>query len=213
MQKKSGKFISIEGGEGVGKSLFIQNLSNYLESQSIESISTYEPGGTPIADRVRQLFKNPPEGDKISPIAELFLVSAARAHHVLRRIKPALAENIWVLSDRFHDSTRVYQGYIGGMDDAKVELLIKESVEGCEPDITFLLNCDVDLALSRINKRGAEADRFDDQDKSFHLKLQEGYLQLAQRFPERFVVLDAAQSPDNVLKEAIQHIQNRGMLT
>lgn len=203
----SALFISIEGGEGVGKSLFSASLQKYLESKNIPVLKTYEPGGTPAADFLRHTFLNPPPEESFLPETELFLVSAARAQHVGKRLRPTLAQGVWILCDRYADSARVYQGVMNGLSEDLVEGVIRLSTNNLEPDITFLLDCDVGIALERMTQRGGEKSRFDAKKKEYHEELRRAFLQIAKRFPHRVHILDASQSPEKVLQDAIKIIE------
>jgi dTMP kinase len=213
MTSSKGRFITIEGGEGVGKSLFQEMLAKDLTAVlgPLGLITTREPGGTPAADQIRSLFGNPPAQDAYLMETEAFLVSAARAQHVGRLIRPALQRGTWVLCDRFADSTRVYQGKLGNLDEAMIESLISLSTQRLEPDLTFLLDCDVQLSQSRLTARSVQAVsgeksdpiiRYDEAKKSFHERLRQGYLALLPRFPQRIVRLDAALPVARVVKDA-----------
>ena len=207
-------FITVEGGEGVGKSVFIRGLSQALLAQGISLMLTREPGGTPLADEIRQLFLHPPNDDKPSPIAELFLVSAARAQHVAMRIQPWLASGQWVLCDRFYDSTRVYQGSLGGVAANILESVLSYSVAGCHPHLSFLLDCSTEIAMQRIEMRElaqghalAARNRYDAGSREMHQCLRVAYQDLAKRFAERMVVIDAEASPEAMVSVALQQIE------
>ncbi len=178
-----------------------------MTGRGIPFIKTREPGGTPSADLIRGLFGAPPADDPFCMMTEAFLISAARAQHVEKVIRPALKSGTWVICDRYTDSTRVYQGIIGGVPTAEIESIIAISTGSLTPDITFLLDCDVTLAASRRTERGGQDDaikRYDDKKLEFHERLRQGYLALAKQFPERFQVLDATQKPLAVAAEAIK---------
>ncbi|MGE0173042.1 MAG: dTMP kinase [Oligoflexales bacterium] len=206
-------FVTVEGGEGVGKSTFVEGLCRSLKSKGIELIRTFEPGGCDSANSIRNLFLNPPQSDPLFKETELFLVSAARAQHMKRVILPALAAKHWVICDRFHDSTRVYQGKLGGLPDRFVDEVIGLSVNGRDPDITLLLDCDLDVMTQRLKNRAAssasEPSRFDNESLAFHAKLKNAYLELAARFPARIHIINANGSPEQVLRSAIQKIEER----
>ena len=214
-----GKFISIEGGEGVGKSSFLLNLESSLKQAGHKTMTTREPGGTKIAQKIRTLFMSPPEDEVLEVVSELFLVSAARCQHVSSRILPGLKSDNWVLCDRFHDSTRVYQGIGGSLPEGQIESIIALSTGGLDPDLTFILDCDVKTALSRIDKRNANnetqesGNRYDEASYQFHQTLRSGFLRLKKTFPDRIVVLDASQAPEAVLDDAVRHINNRFGMT
>lgn len=200
-----GKFITLEGGEGVGKSTLIRELTMWLKQKNINVVVSREPGGTPIADQVRSIFKSPPQGEEITAETEALLVSAARAQHVAKVIQPALARGDWVLCDRFADSTRVYQGLLGGIAMNELEWLIRFSTHGLQPDLTFLLDCDVDITAARIGSASSERDdasRYDQAGRVVHERLRQGFRRVAGFFPSRFYLLNAALAPEQVLGEA-----------
>ncbi len=199
------RFISIEGGEGAGKSYLALGLQSRLQQLQYQVLLTREPGGTPLADSIRQLFLNPPE--KPTALAELFLVSAARNQHVQSLIKPALAADAWVICDRFYDSSRVYQGDLAGVPPAVLESVIEHSVEGCHPAQTFLLDCPVDIAMSRVQKRSRDhgagpGNRYDEGSQEMYHTLRSAYLRRAGDFLDRIIVVDASQTPEQVLENA-----------
>jgi dTMP kinase len=203
---RRGRFITIEGGEGVGKSSLLKGLAEILRAAGHEVVVTREPGGTPSADRIRSLFALHDPSDPWLPESEALLISAARAQHVGRVIAPALTRGAWVLCDRFADSTRVYQGVLGGLDAAKLETMIALSTGGVTPDLTLVLDCDVDVALSRIAKsssdRRDEVARFDQEDKARHEKRRAAYKHLVAAYGERCHLVDGGQSPEAVLNTA-----------
>lgn len=207
------KFITVEGGEGVGKSLFTQNLALGLRGLGLNLVVTREPGGTPTADLIRGLFGKPADGDPLLMNAESLLVSAARAQHVGRLIRPALEHGQWVLSDRFADSTRVYQGTLGGLARSDLEALIMFSTGGLEPDLTFLLDCDVAVAQARLGKRAKPRpdaiERYDHEETAFHARLREAYLSLAKEHSSRVVVIDAAEPPEQMARQALAAVRSR----
>ncbi len=214
---KLGKFIALEGGEGVGKSTLMQGLSDWFKLKQIDVIRTREPGGTPIADQIRKLFKSPPDGEELTPQAEALLVSASRAQHVATVIQPALAAGQWVLCDRFADSTRVYQGIFGGVPLNDLEWLIRFSTGGLEPDITFLLDCDVAITSARIGNRqdvngDDESLRYDHAGRQVLDRLRQAYRRVAGFYPSRFFLLDATRSPEDVLRDACAELERRWKL-
>lgn len=199
MSKKAtrkGLFITIEGGEGVGKSSFLRAFCEQLAAVAPNVIQTREPGGTPSADRIRALFAAPPVSDPLLMETEFLLVSAARAQHVGKLVKPALARGDWVVSDRFADSSRVYQGIIGGVNKTFIEQTTKWAAMGVRPDATIVLDCPVDTALARLGARKTAADgtaRYDQAAKAWHERVRKGFLTLAKKEPRRFIVVDAQQ--------------------
>jgi len=202
------KFITFEGGEGTGKSSLIRRLSEELSKMEIPHIKTFEPGGTPLANVIREVFKHPKvdlKKEPIEPLTELFLLSAARVQHVQQKILPALKEGKIVLCDRFYDSTRVYQGILSGNTIIELEDIIKMSVNDLEPSITFLIDCPAEISCSRIKNRGQlDSDRFDEGDIKYHEKIRQGYLKVASRFPNRFIVLDGTCSVEQLVGRVIK---------
>jgi dTMP kinase len=174
-------------------------------------VQTREPGGTLIGQSIRDLFAKPPPGEVLTIESEAFLVSAARAQHCAQVIGPRLNAGDWVLSDRFADSTRVYQGILGGLNLQFVETLIRESTFGIEPDLSFLLDCDPVLSRQRLKGReGASGvERYDDAAMTIHQNLRQGFLDLANQFAHRIVILDASQSQAKVFEAACQEIRAR----
>lgn len=205
-----GRLITIEGGEGVGKTSLLQRLVASLTDEGREVVATREPGGTAIAEDIRRIFAHIPAGEELTKEAELFLISAARAQHVAQVIAPALERGAWVLCDRFADSTRVYQGRVGGLDSSVIETVIACSTFGIEPDLTFYLDCPVAIALQRLGQRHQQGDaaagvgRYDNGSTALHHTLREGYRVLAKKFPQRIKQLDASQSQEAVAHHAIR---------
>lgn len=211
------RFITLEGGEGVGKSTLMSGLCEWLIRRGMRVRQTREPGGTPIADSIRQLFKSPPGGEAITAEAEALLVSAARTQHVVNVIKPSLQSGHWVICDRFADSTRVYQGLFGGVPLNELEWLIKFSTAGLEPDLTFLLDCDVSVSAHRIGGRSENGDigpneRYDNAARHVHDRLRAGFRRIAGFYPSRFFILDASQSKEDVLRQACDELERRWQL-
>lgn len=216
-----GFFITIEGGEGVGKSTFVKLFHSEIVSlaaragATFEIVQTREPGGTPVANSIRAIFANPPQSEPLTPEAEAMLVMAGRAQHVANLIRPALARGAIVLCDRFADSMMVYQGVIGGIDRAWLETTNRAATKGLEPDITFLLDCPVEVSSRRSEHRtrSGQADdsiqRYDEVTTSQHEKIRAGFLECARRAPGRFVVLDATQAPQDVVASAIATLSKR----
>ena len=199
----TGIFISVEGGEGVGKSTFCRELVDRIASafsdpghpsRPVRIWLTREPGGSPVADRIRQVFVDPPSDDPIFPLTELYLVSAARSQHVQSRILPKLRAGEWVLCDRFADSTRVYQGAIGGLQAEMIERIIAESTASTVPHVTFLIDCPVEIAMKRIREARpvddrTGASRYDNAKQEMHARMRQAFLELATREKQRFHVL------------------------
>jgi dTMP kinase len=202
-------FLSVEGGEGVGKSTFVTGLAKMLGSGGQTVVSTFEPGGTSVADQIRGLFTNPPEGETLDRRTELLLVCASRAQHVERVIKPALNSEKIVICDRFSDSTRVYQGALAKNDLQKMEEIIAFAEGGCNPQLTFLLDAPVDVLADRLEKRGGEQSRFDRAGKEVHELIRKSFLNVADDFPDRIVLLNAAEPPEKLVQKAFDLIQKK----
>ncbi len=195
------KFITFEGGDGSGKSTQARRLAEHLGQSGREVVLTREPGGSPLAERLRQLILDPAT-PRHSPLAEALMFSAARADHLDATIRPALARGAWVISDRFADSTRVYQGLAGGLASETVDILERLVVGDTAPDLTLLLDIDPVVGLARVDRRragsdGADAasDGFEARETEFHQRLRAGFLALARAAPQRIVVLDATLPP------------------
>jgi dTMP kinase len=187
-----GRFITLEGIEGAGKSTVAQLVSEWLAARGITARVTREPGGTPLAERVRKIvLERGPEA--VSPRAETLLMFAARSIHVENLIRPALAGGEWVLCDRFTDATRAYQGYGRGMDLGWIEQLAAAIHGDLQPDCTLLLDLPVEVGLRRARGRsGMAADRFEAETVEFFERVRQGYLALARHEPERVRVIDAS---------------------
>lgn len=191
-----GRFITVEGGEGVGKSTNIDFIAGLIAGHGYEVQRTREPGGTPTAERIRELLLE--HGDEPLPdTAELLLFFAARSLNIDNAIKPALAAGRWVLCDRFTDASRAYQGCGRGLDLDKIETLASWVHGDVQPDLTVLLDAPPEVGMQRAEKRG-ERDRLESEQVAFYRRVRDGYLALAEREPERFAVIDASQSLDAV---------------
>jgi dTMP kinase len=191
-----GKFITIEGIEGVGKSTNIDFLASLIENRGHRVLKTREPGGTPIAENIRQILKE--HGDEPLPdVAELLLLFAARSISVNNAIRPALESGTWVIADRFTDSTRAYQGGGRGFPRESIEWLANVVHGDLQPDLTILLDAPVATAMQRAGRRG-DPDRFEVEQADFFERVREAYLQLAATEPGRFVVVDCSQDLDSV---------------
>ncbi|KAF3981009.1 MAG: dTMP kinase [Methylococcales symbiont of Hymedesmia sp. n. MRB-2018] len=199
---KQGQFITVEGGDGSGKSTNLSFVKQLLEKSNINIIITREPGGTVVAEKIRKLLLDKNE-ETISEQAELLLIFAARAQHIHHVIKPALAQGKWVLCDRFTDSTYAYQGGGRGMDGKLIELLEHKVQSGLTPDLTLLLDIPVMIGMNRVKKR-AELDRFESEKKLFFEKVRSAYLTRAENNPQQIKVIDASQSLKKVQKDIVQ---------
>lgn len=192
-----GIFITFEGGEGAGKSTQVRRLAERLSASGREVVLTREPGGSEGAETIRALLV---EGaaDRWSPISETLLLYAARADHLERLIRPALARGAVVISDRFADSTRAYQGAAGGVRTAFISSLEDEVLGDTRPDLTLILDLPAEQGLARAAGRGGLEVRFESKDLAFHQRLREGFLTLAAAEPQRCVVINADQPVDSV---------------
>lgn len=201
----TGRFITLEGIEGAGKSTIAKFVLAYLARRQIPGRLTREPGGTPLAERIRQLVLERGT-EPLSPVTETLLMFAARDLHLEHVIRPALARGEWVVCDRFTDATRAYQGSGRGVAAELIESLAAAVHGGLTPDRTLLLDVPVSLGLARARGRGAgHADRFEGETQAFFEKVRAGYLELARRAPERFRVIDAA-APLDAVEERVERI-------
>jgi dTMP kinase len=193
---ETGKFITFEGIEGVGKSTNMAYLTALFEQHGHKVLTTREPGGTPMAERLRDMVAE--HGDEAMPdIAELLIVFAARALHVNNVIQPALAAGTWVVCDRFTDSSRAYQGGGRGLPQDDINRLAGWVHGDLRPDLTILLDAPVETGMGRAGRRG-EPDRFEIEENEFFMRVRATYLQLAESEPERFVIVDATRDLESV---------------
>jgi len=194
----TGRFITIEGGEGAGKSTAQTFLAEKLTAQGIPVLQTREPGGTPLAEAIR---RNLLSVDEEAPVemAELLLVFAARAQHLTKVIEPALNQGQWVLCDRFTDATYAYQGAGRGLSAELIGKLESLVQGGSVPDTVILLDMPPEIGMARARARGA-LDRFEQEEQAFFERVRQGYLDRAARFPDRYIVVDAAQDLSGVQK-------------
>jgi dTMP kinase len=190
----AGRFITLEGIEGAGKSTVVQHVVEWLGARGVEVRKTREPGGTPLSERVRALVLER-GGELLTPVTETLLMFAARGIHLDNLIRPALARGEWVVCDRFTDATRAYQGAGRGVSHAWIEELVQAVHPDLRPDCTLLLDLPVELGLARSKKRAGNqpADRFEAEPAQFFERVRAAYLDLAGREPERIRIIDAAQ--------------------
>ncbi|TET52889.1 MAG: dTMP kinase [Desulfobacteraceae bacterium] len=196
-------FITFEGIDGCGKTTQISRFAATLRKRGIPILVTREPGGTEIGQAIRDILLDV-DNTNIAPLAELFLYAADRAQHVAEVIKPALAANKWVISDRYFDATIVYQGVVLEHYDGLIEVLNREATLDCQPDITFLLDCPAEVGLERIAKRDQQEkkrDRFERKTLDFHIKIRYGYLALANKHKDRFRIIDGTLAEQRVAKK------------
>ena len=193
-----GWFITFGGGEGSGKTTQIRRLEEHLRGRGLEVVVTREPGGTPVAEAVREILLDP--SLEPVPLTELFLLEAARHDHVEGVIRPALARGAVVLCDRFADSSVVYQGRVGGVEAATVEGLNRIATGGLEPDLTFVLDLPAEEGLARVARRngGDRGNRIDSHPPEFHRRVRDAFLELALGDPRRFRVLPAEQDEERL---------------
>jgi dTMP kinase len=194
-----GRFITFEGGEGVGKSTQVERLKGRLEAAGYDVVATREPGGSPRAERIREVLLRG-DAKRFGPLGEAILFCAARADHLEERIRPALARGAFVLCDRFADSTRAYQGALGALDPAVLTALERIVVADTRPDLTLVLDAPAALGLARASARRGEddADRFEGEDRGFHERLRQAFLDIAEQERDRCVIVDASTNPDIV---------------
>lgn len=200
----TGKFITLEGTEGVGKSTNLEYVTGLLRAKNIEVVLTREPGGTPIAEQIRELLLAKHE-EKMCDLSELLLVFAARAQHLDQIILPALRRGAWVLSDRFTDATYAYQGYGRGLSIKVIQQLETLVQESLRPDLTILLDIDVETGLQRAKNR-SEPDRIELEKRQFFEAVREGYLELAKKNSERYMLIDASKELSEVQKSIHQKL-------
>jgi len=194
-----GIFISFEGSEACGKSTQIDRLKTRLEVLGVEVVASREPGGTALGESIRHLLKYAPEGVGMTPESELLLFEASRAQLVREVIEPALARGAVVICDRFMDSTTVYQGLARKIDPEMVAALNRFAVGGAVPDWTFVLDLDPEEGRKRIVSRGDQrVDRMEQEPLDFYRQVREGYLALAKVNPDRMMVIDGSQSPEQI---------------
>jgi dTMP kinase len=198
-----GRFITLEGGEGVGKTTNVGFAAQFLEARGLRVVATREPGGTPVGEKIRALFLG--EGD-IAPEAELLLVFAARAQHLREVIEPALASGAWVVCDRFTDASYAYQGGGRGMAPEFIHSLEAQVQQGRAPDLTLLFDAPVEIGMARAKKRGP-ADRLEAETLAFFERVRAAYLRRAGDFPRRVKIIDAARPLAEVQAAIAGHLQ------
>ncbi|MBI9046399.1 MAG: dTMP kinase [Anaerolineaceae bacterium] len=201
-------FITLEGPEGSGKSRQIAPLAEFLKKRDYKVITTREPGGTPISDQVRKIIMNM-KNKEMHPRTEILLFCSARAQLVEEIIRPGLAEGKIILSDRYADSTLAYQGFGHGYDRKILTQLLDFVTGELWPDLTLLLDVDVEEGLSRRRNSGGEWNRLDDYEVAFHKRVRKGYLEMAHLEPERWKIIDASQTPEKVQLDLQQAVLDR----
>ena len=208
-----GRFITFEGGEGVGKSTQLKRAAAWLEHAGVDVVQTREPGGTPRAEQLRRILLER-DGEPMPQACELLLMFAARASHLANRVEPALARGTWVLCDRFTDATYAYQGGGRGLPEAEIDALVRIVHPHRQPDLTVLLDAPVSVGLARARERNGATgpDRFESEKNEFFERVRRCYLARAAREPARFSVVDASADPvqvENAIRAALQSLLAR----
>lgn len=205
-----GRFITFEGGEGTGKSTHTKLLAERLGEVGIEAVLTREPGGSPGAEIIRHVILSG-AAKPLGAEAETMLFASARDDHLNETIRPALERGAWVICDRFADSTRVYQGIVGAVDPRLIGELERITVGSTVPDLTFVMDVPAEVGLERARKRrgGADADRFEGEDLSFHEKLRAGFRALAEGEPDRCVLIEATVPREDVARKIWETVAKR----
>ena len=203
-----GKFITLEGPEGAGKSTHLARLAEALRARGIEVLTTREPGGTPLCEVVRGLLQFNQAGEAPQTRAEVLLFLASRAQLVSQVIEPALARGTWVLCDRFCDSTFAYQGYGRGLELAQLRALNAFATGGLMPDLTLLLDIPEAESARRLAERKGPADRFEQEQAAFHRRLAEGFREMAAAEPARFRVIDSSGSEAQTAAQILAAVES-----
>lgn len=206
---RKGKFITVEGGEGAGKSTVIMRMYEELSRRGMDVLLTREPGGIEIAEQIREIILNPAH-TKMDIRTEALLYAAARRQHLAEKVMPALEAGKLVLCDRFIDSSLAYQGHARGLGIEEVYAINRFAIGDCMPDWTLLFDVSPEVGLRRIHAtKGREVNRLDLEGLRFHERVQEGYRLAMARDPERFLVIDAEQEPDQVFAAAMEALLQR----
>ena len=208
---KKGFFISFEGTDGCGKGTQIEKLKKYFEENNIDAVFTREPGGVETADKIRTFVKDPLNSD-IDELSDFLLISAGRNLHVKQKIKPALEQGKIVVTDRYVDSCYAYQGYAGGLDLEFIKPITMQVIQGIMPDITFFLSLDASASLERNKGLDDKVDKFELKGISFQEKVRNGFFEMVKNEPNRWVVIDATLSREEIFDIIIQELKNRGVI-
>lgn len=206
MAEARGHFITFEGGEGGGKSTQARRLAAHLAARGLPVLVTREPGGSAGAEKIRGLLL---DGQGFDPVAEAMLMFAARREHVVATIRPALEAGMWVVCDRFADSTRAYQCHGQGVPGEVYRKLADLALEGLAPDLTLVLDIAPDQGMARAASRGVAADRYERLDAGFHARVRAGFLAIAAAEPARCAVLDAARHAEAVFADVVATVEAR----
>lgn len=208
MRAKPGKLITLEGGEGAGKSTQITRLAGALERAGLDVVTTREPGGSPAGERIRKLLVEGESGS-MTPLTEALLHFAQRAEHIAQTIRPALDRGAWVICDRFADSTMAYQGYGHRLGRVAIKGLTRFVCGPLQPALTLILDVPVEIGLARAAARRGVETRYERMDVAFHERLRRGFLDIARREPRRCAVIDATQDIDAVTAEILKAVARR----
>lgn len=209
MKNKKGYFVTLEGGEGSGKSTQLKLLEDYLDKGGYDVIYTREPGGTPISEEIRKILLGG-KNVEMSDETEALLFAAARAQHIKEKILPAIGEGKTVVCDRYVHSSLVYQGYARGLGEF-VEKVNSYALENCMPDVTIFLDITPERAFAR--KGGADADdRLEQSGIDFHRRVYDGYVRMAEKFPDHFVRVNADRGIDEVFAEILDTLRQKGVI-
>jgi dTMP kinase len=210
-ETRAGRFITLEGGEGAGKSTQCQRLADALTRAGKTVVTTREPGGSPGAEAIRALLVTGDTG-RWDGMTELLLLNAARRDHIEKTVRPALRRGDWVISDRFADSTMAYQGYGLSVPRETIRTLHEIAVDGLTPDLTLILDLPVDAGLARAGRRddaNGDYNRYERMDKAFHERLRQGFLAIAEAEPGRCQVIDATGGVDAVAAAVLEAVSSR----
>jgi dTMP kinase len=203
-----GRFITLEGGEGAGKSTQIARLADWLKARGRDVVTTREPGGAPGAEMIRKLLVEGPT-ERWDGTTEALLHFAARRDHLRATVWPALERGAWVVSDRFADSTRAYQGYGHGLDLESLDRLYEVAVDGFHPDLTIILDLPVEAGLARAAARRGTETRYESLPRDFHERVRQGFLEIAKNEPKRCAVVDASKDIDGIAQAIARAVAER----
>lgn len=202
----SGKFITVEGLEGAGKTTQAEIIANWLRERHVDVVRTREPGGTLVAEAIRDVILSPVE-EVMDSDTELLLVFAARKQHLSSLIKPAMAADKVVVCDRFTDATYAYQGGGRGIEEASISLLEQKFLQDFQPDLTFWFDCSAEVGMERAKARG-QLDRIEQESVEFFNRCRTAYQKRSNQFPDRFIVINADQPIETVTDQVIEHLEN-----
>ncbi len=208
MGDKKGYFVTFEGPEGGGKTTQAKKLIAKLDSFGYKTLYTREPGGTPTGEAIRNILQHGASQEALAFQTELLLFASSRAQLVNNVIKPQLENGVWVISDRFCDSTIAYQGYGRGMNIEVLEVINRFAIGGRYPDVTFLLDIDPTKGMNRVTARGGQKDTFEKLELEFHKRVREGYLEMAKK-ESRFAIIDASREVDIVHMQILNELEKR----